>query len=81
MFKTFGKSLLVGIAVALGGMYFMEYLSAVLNGLDRDTMRILMLGAYLCIVLVTCTGMILGQIKQIRNAPPKQEEHTEKERT
>ena len=49
MWKTVGKALLAGIA-------------AVVNGLGTDTGRMLGMGAYLCIVIVTCTGVILGRM-------------------
>ncbi|HIT08099.1 MAG TPA: hypothetical protein IAB55_03310 [Candidatus Merdivicinus faecavium] len=62
MWKTVGKALLAGIAAAVLGVIFAEAFAAVVNGLGTDTGRMLGMGAYLCIVIVTCTGVILGRM-------------------
>ena len=64
MWKTVGKALLAGIAAAVLGVIFAEAFAAVVNGLGTDTGRMLDMGAYLCIVIVTCTGVILGRMRK-----------------
>lgn len=60
--KTIFYSLLIGIVVAIAGLIFAEAFSTVVNGLDRDTSRIIGMMSYVCIVLVTCTGVILSKL-------------------
>lgn len=61
--KSIGKFFLIGIVVAIIGVVFSETFSVFVNGLDRDTSRILGMGTYICITLVVCTGVIVGQVK------------------
>ena len=57
------KCIFIGIVVAVGGLIFTEFLSSILNGLDKDVMRVLMFLSYICILIITCTGIILDKIK------------------
>ena len=61
MWKTIGKALLAGILAAAVGLVFAELFSAAFTGLDRDTARLLGMGAYLCFLAAGCTGLILGK--------------------
>ena len=59
----FGKYLLIGIAVAIGGMFFSELCGDFFNGLgDYGSSVVVGIGLYLCIVIVTCTGLILDRL-------------------
>ena len=61
MWKALGKSLLAGIAAAFAGLVFADLFSVLMSGLDRDTGRILGMGTYLVLVIVVCTGLVLGK--------------------
>lgn len=60
--KTIGISLLIGIAAAVGGIFFCDLFGAVFNGLGWETGRIIGMGVYLCVLLVVCTGVILSRL-------------------
>ena len=56
----FGKCLLIGIIVAIGGTFFSDLYGNIFNGsVDYRLSAIFGIGLYLCIVIVTCTGLIL----------------------
>lgn len=61
--KSLIKLFLIGIVVAIIGIIFSDAFSVFVNGLDRNTSRILGMGTYICIVLVVCTGVIVKQVK------------------
>lgn len=62
-FLKFGKCLLIGIVVAIGGVFFSELCGNFFNGLgDYGTAVVFGIGLYLCIVMVTCTGLILNRL-------------------
>lgn len=55
----FGKCLLIGIIVAIGGTFFSDLYGNIFNGSgDYRLSAIFGIGLYLCIVIVTCTGLI-----------------------
>lgn len=63
MLLKFGKNLLIGIIVAIGGMFFGELCGNLFNGLgDYGSAVVFGIGLYLCIVIVTCTGLILNRL-------------------
>lgn len=62
-FLKFGKCLLIGIVVAMGGVFFSELCGNFFNGLgDYGTAVVFGIDLYLCIVTVTCTGLILNRL-------------------
>ena len=73
----FGKYLLIGIIVAIGGMFFSELCGDFFNGLgDYGSSVVYGIGLYLCIVIVACTGLILNRLdKDKTNA--KDDKHTD----
>ena len=61
----FGQCLLMGIVVAIGGMFFSELCGNFFNGLrDYGSAVVFGIGLYLCIVIVTCTGLILNRLEK-----------------
>ena len=62
MLKAFWKSLLLGIAVAIGGVFFAELCGDFFNGMEFGDAAGVGVGLYLCIVLVVCTGLILSRL-------------------
>ena len=52
----------IGCAVAIGGMFAAEISGSVFNGMDYGSACTVGLGMYLCVVVVTCTGVIISKI-------------------
>lgn len=60
--KKIWQSVLVGIIVAIGGMFVSELAGELFNGMDYGSASVLGIGMYLCVVVVTCTGIIVSKI-------------------
>lgn len=59
------KYILLGIVVAIGGMYVASLTGSLLNGLGEYGFGcILGMCMYLCVVLVTCTGIIVTKLNK-----------------
>ena len=71
--KHVWKYLLAGIAVAIGGMFVSDIAGNFFNGMDYGSACALGIGMYLCVVLVTCTGIIVTKLNQSTHAekPPE----------
>ena len=73
----FGRCLLIGIIVAIGGMFFSDLYGNIFNGSgDYRLSAIFGIGLYLCIVIVTCTGLILNRLDKDKTND-KDDEHTD----
>lgn len=55
------KFVLAGIAVAIGGMFVSMFVGSIFNGMDVGSAANLGIGMYLCVVVVTCTGIIVSK--------------------
>ena len=53
---------LAGIAVAIGGLFFSDLIGNLFNGMSYDAASIMGICMYLCIVVVTCTGIIVSKL-------------------
>ena len=53
---------LAGIAVAIGGLFFSALIGNLFNGMDYDAAAIIGICMYLCVVVVTCTGIIVSKL-------------------
>lgn len=62
--KDIWKYVILGIAVAIGGIFFSELTRSVFNGMDHGSAMALGIGVYLCIVVVICTGIIIFKIEK-----------------
>jgi hypothetical protein len=60
--KRILKYFLAGLAVAAGGMLFSDIAGAFFNGMDYGSAVDLGIGMYLCVVVVTCTGIIVSHL-------------------
>lgn len=70
--KDIGKYILLGIAVSAGGLFVSGYAGTFFNGLGGYGFGcILGICMYLCVVVVTCTGIIITKLKE--------DAHSEKE--
>ena len=57
--KKLWQFVLAGIAVASGGMFFSSLAGNFFNGMDYGSASVLGICMYLCVVVVTCTGIIV----------------------
>jgi len=60
--KVVGKYILLGIVVALGGLLTAELCGDFFTGMEWSAAAVLGGILYLCVVLVTCTGVIVSKI-------------------
>lgn len=52
------RFVLAGIAVAIGGIFTSSITGKIFNGMDYGSASVLGICMYLCVVIVTCTGII-----------------------
>ncbi len=63
--KKLWQFLLIGLFVALAGLLLSDPLANFFNGMDYGSAAVLALGLYLCVVIVTCTSLILAKLDQL----------------
>ena len=64
----------IGCVLAIVGMFFSDIFGDFANGMDYGSACVLGMGMYLCVVVVTCTGIIVSKI----NSKPNEENSTNK---
>ena len=52
----------IGCVVAIVGMYFADIFSSIFNRIDYGAACALGMGMYLCVVVITCTGIVISRI-------------------
>ena len=62
--KKLGAYFVIGLVVAFVGVLFSDIFADIFNGLPYGTGAILGMGAYLCVVVITCTGIIISKIEE-----------------
>lgn len=60
--KEIGKYFIIGCVVAIGGMLFSDICGSFFNGMEYGSACVLGMGMYLCVVMITCTGIIVSKI-------------------
>lgn len=55
------RYLLIGIVVALGGMFFALAMDSLFSGEENLSVGI---GMYICILIVTCTGIVVTRLRK-----------------
>lgn len=60
--KEIGRYFGIGCIVALIGLFFSDLCGNFFNGMDYGSACVLGMGIYLCIVVITCTGIIVSKI-------------------
>lgn len=73
--KKVGSYFAIGCVVAIIGMFFSDICGSFFNGMDYGSACVLGIGMYLCVVVVTCTGLIVSKI----NSKPNEGTSDEKE--
>ena len=61
--KTIGKYFCWGIFVAIIGMIFATLFATFFNGMDKAGALAVGVGLYLCMVVITCTGIIVSKLE------------------
>ena len=54
----------IGLAVAFGGMLFSDVCGNFFNGMEYGAACTLGMGIYLCVVVITCTGIIISYLEK-----------------
>ncbi len=52
----------IGCVTAIVGMLFSDICGDFFNGMDYGSACVIGMGMYLCVVIVTCTGIIVSKI-------------------
>lgn len=60
--KKIGTYFAIGCVVAIIGMFFSDICGSFFNGMDYGSACVLGIGMYLCVVVLTCTGVIVSKI-------------------
>lgn len=79
--KNIGTSLFVGLIVAFGGLWVSDLVGSIFNGMEYGSACVLGVCLYLCVVVVTCTGIILEKLEKIAPsaAPAEEKDDPQKE--
>ena len=72
--KKIWQFVLAGIAVAIGGLFISELAGKWFNGMDYGSACVLGICLYLCVVVVTCTGILFTKLGQNANERKDREE-------
>lgn len=54
----------IGLAVAFGGVLFSDVCGNFFNGMEYGAACTLGMGIYLCVVVITCTGIIVSHLEK-----------------
>ncbi len=57
-----GQFVLAGILTAIGGIIFSGLIGNLFNGMDYGSAPVLGICAYLCAVVVVCTGIVVSKL-------------------
>ena len=68
--KNIGESLFAGLLVAFGGLYVSDFVGSLFNGMEYGSACVLGVCLYLCVVVVTCTGIIVSKLEKDPASPP-----------
>ena len=60
--KKICQFVLAGIATAIGGVIVSDLIGNLFNGMSYDAASIMGICMYLCVVVVTCTGIIVSKL-------------------
>ena len=71
--KKVWNYLAMGCVIAIVGMFFSDICGNFFNGMDYGSACVLGMGMYLCVVVVTCTGIIVSKITSQKNEDPSEE--------
>ena len=61
--KKIGTYFVIGCVLAIVGMFFADICGSFFNGMEYGSACVLGIGMYLCVVVVTCTGIIVSKLE------------------
>lgn len=62
--RTIWAYFVIGLAVAFGGVLFSDVCGNFFNGMDYGAACTVGMGIYLCVVVITCTGIIVSHLEK-----------------
>lgn len=60
--KKAGAYFVIGLVIAFVGILVSDICGDFFNGMDYGSACVLGMGAYLCVVVITCTGIIISKL-------------------
>lgn len=72
--KKIGQSIVLGLVVAVVGLVFSAFTGNFFSGMDFGSASVLGICLYLCVVVVTCTGVIVAKLEERPDSGEKHEE-------
>lgn len=72
--KKIGQSVVLGLVVAGVGMYVSAFAGSFFSGMDFGSASVLGICMYLCVVVVTCTGVIVAKLEESSRSGEHREE-------
>lgn len=60
--KKIGTFFGIGCVLAIVGMFFADICGNFFNGMEYGSACVLGMGMYLCVVIVTCTGIVVSKL-------------------
>ena len=60
--KKIGTYFGIGCVLAIVGMFFSDLCGNFFNGMEYGSACVLGMGMYLCVVIVTCTGIVVSKL-------------------
>ena len=72
--KKIGAYFAIGLVIAFIGVWVSDVLADIFNGLPYGAGAVLGMGAYLCVVVITCTGIILSKLEEKSDKKEKKKE-------
>ena len=61
-FKNILSWFVIGLILAFAGVIFSEIMGEIFNGFPYGTGAVVGMGAYLCVIVITCTGIIVTKL-------------------
>lgn len=71
--KQISGFVLLGIVAAAAGLFVSDLFGCFFNGMDYGSASVLGFCAYLCVVVVTCTGVIVSRLDRDRRNKDEQD--------
>jgi len=62
--KKVGAYFVIGLIVAFAGILVSDICGGIFNGMDYGSACAVGMGAYLCVVVITCTGIIISKLEE-----------------
>ena len=71
--RKIGVFVFAGVIAAMFGMFIADMTGDFFNGMDYGSAAVLGMCMYLCVVVVTCTGIIVSKLEEKKQAENPEE--------